>query len=102
MQLENIRQVPQSQIINPLFSYFELNFDTWRQFGRVIDMSSILLLILDVRYAYMYVSELYLQHLLLNIGAKLFKVNASLGLPVPPSLQQSTIMWSEIFFIYIN
>ena len=85
------------------FSYFEMNFDIWRQFGRVIDMSDILLLILDVRYAYMCLSESYLQHLLLiNIGAKLFKVIASLGLPVPPSLQQSTIIWSEIFFIYIK
>jgi len=32
-------------------SYFELNLETWRQFWRVIEMSDILLLILDIRYA---------------------------------------------------
>jgi len=32
-------------------SLFELNLETWRQFWRVIEMSDILLLILDIRYA---------------------------------------------------
>eukprot|EP00092_Neocalanus_flemingeri_P018436 GFUD01019955.1.p1 GENE.GFUD01019955.1~~GFUD01019955.1.p1 ORF type:complete len:549 (-),score=165.75 GFUD01019955.1:56-1702(-) len=32
-------------------SFFELNLETWRQFWRVIEMSDILLLILDIRYA---------------------------------------------------
>ena len=33
------------------FSYFELNIETWRQMWRVIEMSDIVLMILDVRYA---------------------------------------------------
>jgi len=32
-------------------SYFELNIETWRQFWRVIEMSDVLLLILDIRFA---------------------------------------------------
>jgi len=32
-------------------SFFELNLETWRQFWRVIEMSDVLLLILDIRYA---------------------------------------------------
>ena len=80
MQLEKIRQVPQSQIINPVFSYFELNFDTWRQFGRVIDMSDILLLILDVRYAFMCIyskriSNTFFSILLFSILKQSFKSN---------------------------
>jgi len=31
-------------------SYFELNIETWRQFWRVIEMSDVLLLILDIRF----------------------------------------------------
>ena len=33
------------------YSYFELNLETWRQLWRVIEMSDIILMILDVRYA---------------------------------------------------
>ena len=31
-------------------SYFELNLETWRQLWRVVEMSDIILLILDIRY----------------------------------------------------
>jgi len=34
-----------------MLSYFELNLETWRQFWRVTEMSDVLLLILDIRYA---------------------------------------------------
>lgn len=37
-------------------SYFELNLETWRQLWRVLEMSDIVLLIVDIRYA---VSKLY-------------------------------------------
>ena len=33
------------------YSFFELNLETWRQLWRVIEMSDIILMILDVRYA---------------------------------------------------
>lgn len=32
-------------------SYFELNLETWRQLWRVIEMSDIILIIVDIRYA---------------------------------------------------
>ncbi|GBP13636.1 Guanine nucleotide-binding protein-like 1 [Eumeta japonica] len=37
----------------PSMSYFELNLETWRQLWRVLEMSDVLLLIVDVRFAAM-------------------------------------------------
>lgn len=31
-------------------SYFELNLETWRQLWRVLEMSDIVLIIVDIRY----------------------------------------------------
>lgn len=36
---------------NPKMSYFELNLETWRQLWRVVEMSDVILFILDIRYA---------------------------------------------------
>lgn len=32
-------------------SYFELNLETWRQLWRVLEISDIILVIVDIRYA---------------------------------------------------
>jgi len=36
---------------DPKISYFELNLETWRQLWRVVEMSDVILFILDIRYA---------------------------------------------------
>lgn len=36
---------------NKDLSLFELNLETWRQLWRVLDLSDILLIIVDVRYS---------------------------------------------------
>lgn len=40
-------------------SYFDLNLETWRQLWRVLEMSDVILFIVDIRYP---VSNEYLQH----------------------------------------
>lgn len=35
---------------NKVMSYFELNLETWRQLWRVLEISDIVLIIVDVRY----------------------------------------------------
>lgn len=35
---------------NKVLSYFELNLETWRQLWRVLEISDIVLVIVDIRY----------------------------------------------------
>lgn len=35
---------------NKIMSYFELNLETWRQLWRVLEISDIVLIIVDIRY----------------------------------------------------
>lgn len=35
---------------NKVLSYFELNLETWRQLWRVLEISDIILVIVDIRY----------------------------------------------------
>ena len=49
--VDNIMESPGDDESGREYSYFELNIETWRQMWRVIEMSDIVLMILDVRYA---------------------------------------------------
>lgn len=49
--VDNIMKLSEDDEASRDFSYFELNLETWRQLWRVIEMSDVILMILDVRYA---------------------------------------------------
>ena len=49
--VDNIMENSEDEESGREYSYFELNIETWRQMWRVIEMSDIVLMILDVRYA---------------------------------------------------
>ena len=49
--VDNIMERAEDEESGEEYSYFELNLETWRQLWRVIEMSDVLLMILDVRYA---------------------------------------------------
>ncbi|KAK2583764.1 hypothetical protein KPH14_009674 [Odynerus spinipes] len=73
--------------------YFELNLETWRQLWRVLEMSDILLIIVDIRYpVLMFPPYLY------NYVTKVLKKNMILVLNkidlAPPAL---VIAWREYF-----
>lgn len=40
----------ENQFASKEVSYFELNLETWRQLWRVIEMSDIVLIIVDIRF----------------------------------------------------
>lgn len=47
-------------------SYFELNLETWRQLWRVLEMSDIVLIIVDIRFPVSIISN-YLEINIINI-----------------------------------
>ncbi|XP_072746102.1 guanine nucleotide-binding protein-like 1 [Anoplolepis gracilipes] len=74
-------------------SYFELNLETWRQLWRVLEMSDILLIIVDIRYPVLMFPP-YLYHYVTNELQKdmilvLNKVDLA-----PPAL---VVAWKEYF-----
>lgn len=74
-------------------SYFELNLETWRQLWRVLEMSDILLIIVDIRYPVLMFPP-YLYDYIINILQKdmilvLNKVDLA-----PPAL---VVAWKEYF-----
>ncbi|KAL6426728.1 hypothetical protein ACFW04_009230 [Cataglyphis niger] len=74
-------------------SYFELNLETWRQLWRVLEMSDILLIIVDIRYTVLMFPP-YLYHYVTNELQKdmilvLNKVDLA-----PPAL---VVAWKEYF-----
>lgn len=74
-------------------SYFELNLETWRQLWRVLEMSDILLIIVDIRYAVLmfppYLYEYITNELQKDMILVLNKVDLA-----PPAL---VIAWKEYF-----
>lgn len=74
-------------------SYFELNLETWRQLWRVLEMSDVLLIIVDIRYPVLMFPP-YLYHYVTNELQKdmilvLNKVDLA-----PPAL---VVAWKEYF-----
>ncbi|KAM0725204.1 Guanine nucleotide-binding protein-like 1 [Formica fusca] len=74
-------------------SYFELNLETWRQLWRVLEMSDVLLIIVDIRYTVLMFPP-YLYHYVTNELQKdmilvLNKVDLA-----PPAL---VVAWKEYF-----
>merc|ERR1719300_1031135 len=49
--VNNIMKLSEDDEDSRDYSYFELNLETWRQLWRVVEMSDVILMILDVRYA---------------------------------------------------
>ncbi|XP_033312012.1 guanine nucleotide-binding protein-like 1 [Bombus bifarius] len=74
-------------------SYFELNLETWRQLWRVLEMSDILLIIVDIRYTVLmfppYLYEYITNELKKDMILVLNKVDLA-----PPAL---VIAWKEYF-----
>ncbi|CAD1476638.1 unnamed protein product, partial [Heterotrigona itama] len=76
-------------------SYFELNLETWRQLWRVLEMSDILLIIVDIRYTVlMFPSYLY-EYITNELKKDMILVLNKVDL-APPSL---VIAWKEYFHI---
>lgn len=55
-------------------SYFELNLETWRQLWRVLEMSDILLLIIDIRYPSLHFSPALYYHVTEELGKQIIVV----------------------------
>uniref|UniRef100_A0A1A9X0T7 Guanine nucleotide-binding protein-like 1 n=1 Tax=Glossina brevipalpis TaxID=37001 RepID=A0A1A9X0T7_9MUSC len=79
---------------NKDLSLFELNLETWRQFWRVLELSDILLMIVDVRYAQalMFPPSLY-KHLVTDVGKKVILVLNKVDLVAP----EIVIAWRQYF-----
>ena len=74
-------------------SYFELNLETWRQLWRVLEMSDILLIIVDIRYpALMFPPYLY-HHVTNELKKDMILVLNKVDL-APPAL---AVAWKEYF-----
>lgn len=73
-------------------SYFEMNLETWRQLWRVLEMSDIILIILDIRYcALLFPPHLY--EYILQLGKTAIVILNKIDL-VPPSL---VLAWKRYF-----
>ncbi|XP_013410174.1 guanine nucleotide-binding protein-like 1 [Lingula anatina] len=72
-------------------SYFELNLETWRQLWRVLEMSEILLLIVDIRFPVLHFSPALYEHVTRQLGKHVIVVLNKIDL-APPSL---VVAWKE-------
>lgn len=74
-------------------SYFELNLETWRQLWRVLEMSDIILVIVDIRYAaLMFPPNLY-SYVTENLGKQVILILNKIDLAPAPLV----IAWIEYF-----
>lgn len=74
-------------------SYFELNLETWRQLWRVLEMSDVLLIIVDIRYPVLMFPP-YLYHYVTNkLQKDMIMVLNKVDL-APPAL---VVAWREYF-----
>lgn len=77
-------------------SYFELNLETWRQLWRVLEMSDILLIIVDIRFPVLmfppYLYEYITQDLQKDMILILNKIDLS-----PPAL---VVAWRDYFHLH--
>ncbi|XP_014261286.1 guanine nucleotide-binding protein-like 1 [Cimex lectularius] len=74
-------------------SYFELNLETWRQLWRVLEMSDILLIIVDIRYpALMFPPYLY-DYITKELNKSIILVLNKIDLALP----SVTVAWKNYF-----
>ncbi|KZC06821.1 PREDICTED: guanine nucleotide-binding protein-like 1 [Dufourea novaeangliae] len=74
-------------------SYFELNLETWRQLWRVLEMSDILLIIVDIRYPVLMFPPYLYHHVTNELKKDMILVLNKVDL-VPPAL---VVAWKEYF-----
>ncbi|KAJ8672775.1 hypothetical protein QAD02_004035 [Eretmocerus hayati] len=74
-------------------SYFELNLETWRQLWRVIEMSDILLIIVDIRYPVMMFPPYMYDYVTNTLGKEMILILNKVDL-APAAL---VIAWQEYF-----
>ncbi|XP_008204925.1 guanine nucleotide-binding protein-like 1 isoform X1 [Nasonia vitripennis] len=74
-------------------SYFELNLETWRQLWRVIEMSDILLIIVDIRYPVMMFPPYLYNYVTNDLGKEMILILNKVDL-APAAL---VVAWQEYF-----
>ena len=74
-------------------SYFELNLETWRQLWRVLEMSDILLIIVDIRYPVLMFPPYLYHHVTNELKKDMILVLNKVDL-TPPAL---AVAWKEYF-----
>lgn len=76
-------------------SYFELNIETWRQLWRVLEISDVLLIIVDIRYPVLMFPPYLYQHVTEELKKDMILVLNKIDLS-PPAL---VLAWREYFRI---
>lgn len=74
-------------------SYFELNLETWRQLWRVIEMSDILLIIVDIRYTVMMFPPYLYNYVTNDLGKEMILILNKVDLAPAPLV----VAWQEYF-----
>lgn len=74
-------------------SYFELNLETWRQLWRVLEMSDVLLIIVDIRYPVLMFPPYLYHHVTNELKKDMILVLNKVDL-APPAL---AVAWKEYF-----
>ncbi|KAF7996360.1 hypothetical protein HCN44_001992 [Aphidius gifuensis] len=74
-------------------SYFELNLETWRQLWRVLEMSDLLLIIVDIRYPVMMFPPYLYNYITNDLGKDMILVLNKIDL-APASL---VVAWRDYF-----
>ncbi|XP_076093533.1 guanine nucleotide-binding protein-like 1 [Mytilus galloprovincialis] len=91
---EYVEKIFAEHDINNL-SYFELNLETWRQLWRVLEMSDIILIIVDIRYPMLHFSPALYNHVINDLGKHAILILNKVDM-VPPEL---VIAWKEHFLL---
>lgn len=74
-------------------SYFELNLETWRQLWRVLEMSDILLIIVDIRYCVLMFPPYLYRYVTEELGKEMILVLNKVDLASPALV----VAWKEYF-----
>ncbi|CAK9804377.1 Guanine nucleotide-binding protein-like 1 [Anthophora plagiata] len=74
-------------------SYFELNLETWRQLWRVLEMSDVLLIIVDIRFPVLMFPPYLYKHITEELKKEMILVLNKVDL-APPAL---VVAWKEYF-----
>lgn len=74
-------------------SYFELNLETWRQLWRVLEISDMLLVIVDIRYPVLMFPPYLYRYVTNDLGKDMILVLNKIDL-APPAL---VVAWREYF-----
>lgn len=74
-------------------SFFELNLETWRQLWRVMEMSDVLLIIVDIRFPVLMFPPYLYRYITVDLGKDMILILNKIDL-APPSL---VVAWREYF-----